>query len=151
MRSEGGVISHVFDRRLRWVSLSVVVLILIVSSLQCAAPEYRSPAEGSTASDYAMESSFGPASLEPLPTVDFHLRFKNSGVGTTWIDAPITMNVIEDYNTSTGALLGYMSGYTFDSIIASNPPLALSLRGIGIDYYFCYWYSYNSSGKIYDE
>jgi hypothetical protein len=140
----------VFSRKMCWVSLVLVVLILVVPSLQCAAPECLSPADGSTTSSLAPERNIGPASLGPLPTFDFHLYFKDSVLGETWIDAPLTMNVEEHRDPYTGDLLGYMIGYTFDYIAAFNPLLAPGLLGIGVDWFLYYPYFYNSSGKVYD-
>ena len=141
----------VFNKKMCWVSLVTIVLILVVPALKCAAPVNLSPADGSTTSSLAPERNIGPASLEPLPTFDFHLYFKDSLIGETWIDAPITMNVVEHHDPLTGELDMYMTGYTFDYLVASNPPLAPGLLGIGFDWYGCYWYSYNSSGKVFDE
>jgi hypothetical protein len=141
----------VFSRKMCWVSLVTIVLILVAPAFQCAAPESLSPADGSTTSSLASERSFGPASLYPLPTVDLHLKVKDSVLGEMWIDAPITMDVIEHHDPYTGELDMYMTGFRFDWITAFNPLLAPGLLGIGIDTYNCYWYSYNSTGKVHDE
>ena len=140
----------VYNRRLRWVGLVVVAIILVVSSLQCAAPERQDPVAGSTTLSNAPERSFGPVPLEPLPMIEFHLRFNDSVVGEMWIDAPIIMKVVEDRSASTGNLLGYMISYSFEYITAFNPLLAPGLLGVGVDWYSYYPYFYNSSGKVYD-
>jgi hypothetical protein len=129
----------------------MMTFILLVPALQCAGPVSLIPADGSTISSLAPKRSTGPASLDPLPTVDFHLKIKDSVLGETWIDAPITMNVEEHHDPLTGLLDQYMTGYTLDPIVASNPLLAPGLLGIGFDWYGCYWYVYNSSGRVHDE
>lgn len=145
------VVNPGFNRKMCWVSFVVMALILVVPSLQCITPECRSPTDGSTISSYAPDGRIGVSSVEPLPAFDFHLHFKDSVIGVTWIDAPITMSVTERHNISTGAVDLYLTGYKFDYIAASDPLLAPGLLGIGFDWYACYWYSYNSSGKVYDE
>ncbi len=147
-----GIVKVLFlSKKVCWGSLVMIVLILVGPSLYCAVPESLSPADGSTTLSNTPERSFGPASLGPLPTFDFHLYFKDSVLGETWIDAPLTMNVEEHHDPLTGELDLYMTGYTFDYLAAFNPLLAPRLLGIGFDWYGCYWYSYNSSGKVYNQ
>ena len=151
-KKTSGIVNTPFlGKKMCWVSLVTIVLILAVFSLQCAVPESLNPGDGITTSSLTPERSYGTASLLPLPTFDFHLYFKDSLLGETWIDAPITMNVVEHHDPYTGELDMYMTGFMFDWTTAFNPFLAPGLLGIGIDMYGCYWYSYNSTGKVRDE
>ncbi|MHA1781375.1 MAG: hypothetical protein ACTSYL_11005 [Candidatus Thorarchaeota archaeon] len=87
-----------------------------------------------------------PDGFTPLPTQTFHLHVQLPGISASWIDAPVTIEVSESHNSSTGAIESYDIGFRLNLLeVAWYGQIVTSrLKGIGIDEMREYPYTYSA-------